>query len=128
MMTAEKIMTKNVFTVRRDASAMEAINLLVEHRINGLPVLDKDSKLCGIISERDLLLVMVEAQLRGTIDSYMSEDVITFKPESSLVEIADFFLAHRSGRVPIVNNEGRLVGVVSRGDVLKTIVKMRGID
>jgi len=127
MLNAERIMTRNVLTVHPETPAMEAIKIMVDRKISGLPVVDANLKLCGIISERDMLVVLVESEDRAGIENYMTRNVATFGPKSSLVDITDYFLANASGRVPIVDDTGALVGVVSRGDLLKAIVRLRTV-
>lgn len=127
MLPIKDIMSKNVFTVRRDTPIMQAARLLVENRITGMPVVDDDNNLVGILSEFDVLRLMTDEVVTAekTVDLFMTKKVVFFEQEATAIEICDFFLTNPSKRrVPITHN-GKLVGLVSRSDIVKLIVRLR---
>src|SRR5215216_6736582 len=123
MLTAGSIMTTNLVTVRPKASIEEAIEILLNQRISGLPVTDDDGRLVGVIKEFALLAVTYDKRVKNhTVAQHMTRDVITVDVNDSVSRIADLCIVHRVRRVPVMEN-GRLVGVIARRDVLRALVE-----
>jgi len=124
MILAKDIMTKEVLSIKPATSIIEAIDTLLENKISGLPVVDDEQNLVGIVSEKDLLHILFKDNINvgDTVEEYMSKKVNHFTDEASVYDICGFFLQSNNRRVPIVNQEGQLVGVVSRRDVLKVVL------
>jgi CBS domain-containing protein len=115
---ARDLMKIGVKTVEKNCSIYEAIRILVEHRISGLPVVD-DRRIVGIITEKDILqLVVRESHLPGPVEAYMTRQVITFDEEQDAAEIWSCLIRSSFRRVPIVR-EGKLSGIISRTDLLR---------
>ncbi|MBU0504798.1 MAG: CBS domain-containing protein [bacterium] len=128
MFEAKTIMTKVVVTVRPDTPAMEAVRLLVKNSISGLPVVDDDNKLVGIVSEKDLLKFIHDPEEKAlTVSSLMTKKVICFDENTSGVEICNCLVKNNFRRVPVLK-DGRLVGVVSRRDILRKILEMKNVN
>lgn len=116
MEKARDLMQLGVRTVEKDSSIYDAIAILAEHQISGLPVTD-GSTLVGIITERDILqLVFREEHVPGSVESYMTRDVVTFDEEDDIAKIWTCLVRQSYRRVPIVR-EGRLTGIISRTDL-----------
>ena len=114
-MQAEDIMSVDVITVREDTPISEAAHLLVEHQVSGLPVVNSEHAVKGIITERDVLL---RHELIEYVGDIMTSSVITVEASTSLSDIGQLLLEHGIKRVPVMRGE-RLVGVVSRTDVIR---------
>ncbi len=114
-MQAHEVMTRAVVAVRDDRAISDAAQLLVEHGISGMPVVDSEDTVVGIITERDVLL---RHELIRFVSDVMTPNVITVEESTPLVDIVDILLAHSIKRVPVLR-EGRLVGIVSRSDVIR---------
>ncbi len=128
MFRAKDIMTKkNIISVKEDTSVYEAVQLAVEHGISGMPVVDDDMALVGLISEKDMLRLFREGQdaENKTVSDFMTQPAICFDEEESFVEICDFLMKNIFRRVPITS-EQKLVGIISIRDSLKHILKLRG--
>jgi CBS domain-containing protein len=114
----------NLVTVRPDQSINEVINILIEKRISGAPVLDENKKLVGIISERDCLRIIVDQAYHNLphnspiVSDYMTREVKTLSPASTVVDAATEFLNSAIRRMPVVEN-GVLIGQISRIDILR---------
>jgi len=139
-LTVRDIMTTNVVTVRAGASYKEIAMRLREHRVSAFPVLDEDGTVIGVVSEADLLLKEVlslseDDALEGarpgilrqraqekaravTAADLMSRPAVTVAPEDSVEHAARLMYARGVKRVPVTDAAGRLVGIVSRADVL----------
>lgn len=121
MLTAEQIMTPNVVTIPPTTTIQEAIDLLVVRRISGLPITDEAGRLVGIITEFALLAMAYDKNVQSDpVERHMTRDVITVSATDSLSRITDLFILHRVRRLPVVK-DGRLVGLVSRQDVLAAL-------
>lgn len=123
MLTAGSIMTTDLVTVRPDASIAEAIQILLSQSISGLPVVDDDGRLVGVITEFALLAVTYDKRVKNhTISQHMTRDVITVDIDDPVSRIADLCIVHRVRRVPVMQ-DGRLIGVIARRDVLRALVE-----
>lgn len=118
MEKARDLMQLGVRTVEKDSSIYDAIAILAERRGSGLPVTD-GSTLVGIITEKDVLqLVFQEEHLPGSVEQYMTRDVVTFDEQDDLAKVWTCLVRQSYRRVPIVR-EGRLTGIISRTDLLR---------
>ena len=127
MVEARDIMTTEVISVRRHTPICEAAELLIKHEITGMPVVDADMTLVGILTEKDLLRLLHshEDEEERVVADFMTAPAIFFQENESLEEICDFMMANHFRRVPVTSESRRrqLVGVVSRPDVLKCILR-----
>jgi CBS domain-containing protein len=141
------IMRTDVVTVGPDATVRELANLLAEHEISGVPVVDEDGRLLGIVSEGDVIVQDADLHfphyvqfLESTIylgsmrkfderfkkafgakvGDVMSTEVHTVDPEAPVHEVATLMTDHDINRVPVVENE-KVVGIVTRGDIVRAI-------
>jgi CBS domain-containing protein len=119
-------MTKNVVTLSPDMGIAHAAQFLIAHNISGAPVLDEHGRLVGILTERDCMEEAMQAdyhaQPGGLVSDYMSADPEFVVPEESILTLADKFINGRYHRYPVVDS-GRLVGVISRRDVMRAMGK-----
>ncbi len=117
LFTARQIMTTDVVSGGPDTPITEVADIVERYRISGLPVLDRQQNLLGVISEYDLLQSIVSVKMNGTVGDLMSKDVISVDEDTSLLELVDLFISTRVRRVP-VTSDGKLVGVISRRDLV----------
>jgi CBS domain-containing protein len=121
MFTAKDIMTTHVVTVDLDDTVDHAISLMVRHRISGLPVLDKQGRPAGIISEFDLLKLICDGGgEQSRVCDYVSPDLFGVSEEDDWVSVADMFRAKHVRRLPVLRN-GMLVGIVTRHDLVRAV-------
>jgi CBS domain-containing protein len=143
-MRIEDVMTRDVVTVKPDATLKEAARLLVARRISGMPVLDDDGVLLGVVSEGDLLFkqrgvrereggvlawflhrrnggddAKLDARIVGEA---MTSPAITIDAGWSLTAAADYMLANGVNRLPVVRAD-RLVGIVTRADIVRAFAR-----
>ncbi len=137
------VMTKNVIKVREDADFNEVAALLSENRISGLPVVDGQDHVIGMITEADVLAMAgmkkghafkdVIRHLLGEplsvpkrskrLRDVMSSPAITTRPEADIRDIAVTLDEKRIKRLPVVDEQGQLIGVISRADIVRAIGK-----
>lgn len=121
MLCAKDIMTSNVVTIGANSTVKEAIEILLNRKISGLPVVDDYGRLIGIVTEFALLAIAYDEEVRqDKVLKHMTTDLIMVEPEDSIRTVADMCIMHRVRRVPVVEH-GRLVGLIARRDVLKGI-------
>jgi CBS domain-containing protein len=113
------IMTTGVVTVRPDTSFRELAVKFREHRVSGFPVTADDGTVVGVVSESDLLaLAAGHAAGRATASDLMTHPAVTIGPDDLVRTAARLMQSRRVQRLPVVDRDGRLEGIVSRSDVL----------
>lgn len=122
--TVRDCMTTRVVTFSPDLDLRQAIRILLRHGISGAPVVDGTERVVGILSKRDCLKVLFRLGYHqaeaGPVSAYMSRDVEAVAPDLPLVALAERFLGRTFRRYPVVDR-GKLVGIVSRHDVLRAL-------
>ena len=125
MFKAKDIMHTNVLSVTKDTPVFKAINMFVENSITGLPVVDIEHRLVGIISEKDVLKLLYNlGSSDGYVEDYMTRCVVSFNVEDYLLDICESLIQNGFRRVPILS-DGKLVGIISRRDIISHIHKCR---
>ena len=119
-MIARDIMTRKVCTIHPEASAQEAAQLLVQMRISGLPVVNADNKIIGIVTEADIISKVDKEGL--CVADIMSHEVIAVGEETLVSEIAMLLTERKIKRVPVVEDD-KLVGIVSRADIVHAVAE-----
>ena len=126
MFEIKAIMTTDVITVKRQTPIYEAIEILLENDITGLPVVNDDMMLAGIISEKDVLELLSDLKESGArVEDFMTENVVSFNQDDDLIEVCECLIKSHFRRVPIVA-EGKLIGIISRKDIIKYILEPIG--
>lgn len=117
-------MSRRVITLTPEQSVHDAILVLLENKISGAPVVDENGALAGMFSESDCLKGALEASYHGTeigpVRGYMTLDLQTVSPQTSILDAAEIFLADHRRRLPVVD-DGKLVGQISRRDLLRAM-------
>ncbi len=121
MVYAKDIMTGDIITIYPDATVGQAISILLDKRISGLPVVDSEGNLTGIITEFALLAAAYDGKVsQDAVSKHMTKQVMTVDEEATVKSIADLCILHRIRRLPVVR-DGKLVGQISRRDVLRAV-------
>ncbi len=151
-MTARDIMKTEVVTIGQTATVRELAELLAAHEISGVPVVDESGGLVGVVTEGDVILQdadlhfphyiqfldsviylesvrKFEERFRKTfgnrVADVMSTEVLTVSPDASIHEVTTLMADNGVNRVPVLE-EGRLVGIITRGDVVRAIAGRAG--
>lgn len=135
------VMTRNVVKIKADAELNEVTNLLSEHRISGLPVVDERDRVIGVITEADVLSMaglrkehafkdiirhilgepLSRPKESRRLRDVMSSPAITTGPDADIREVALTLDEKRIKSLPVVDEQGMLIGVVSRADIVRAI-------
>jgi len=146
--TVADVMSRDVITVQPQTPLNQAIQILAERRITGLPVVDDTGKLVGVISETDLMwqetgvtppayIMFLDSviylqnpttyerdlhkALGQTVGEVMTTDAITIKPEKPLPQAAKLMHEKHIRRLPVVDDTGKVMGILTRGDIIRTM-------
>ncbi|GAB4506440.1 MAG: CBS domain-containing protein [Anaerolineales bacterium] len=123
----ERVMTKNVITVSPDTTMSELKEILRINRISGTPVVE-GGRLVGIISIEDLIKALESGDIQAPVRERMATRVITVQANESVVEAVKKFAQYKVGRLPVVNEHGDLVGILTGGDITRGLLEAIGLD
>lgn len=114
---AENGMIYDPVTIKQGSRVIDALNMMKEYKIGGIPVVDDDMRLVGIVTNRDLRF---EKNLDRVIDEVMTKDnIITTSQSTNLEEAAEILQNHKIEKLPVVDANGRLIGLVTYKDITK---------
>jgi CBS domain-containing protein len=143
------IMIKKVITIQKGASVEELSELLVKKKISGVPVIDSDGKLVGIATEGDLIIkdsdlhfpryfklldsiIYLESlnkfkknlkKFLGTkVGDVMTSEIKTVKEETPVSDVANMMIKYNINRVPVLDSKDELVGIVTRADIVRSMI------
>ena len=119
MIRARSIMSRKIMTVTEDANIRHVMKLLSENRVTGLPVVSEDMALLGIVTEKDILKVLLygkDIKSKKAAD-LMATDVVSFDEDEDLMVIFRTLVEGNFRRVPILA-DGKLTGIISRRDII----------
>ena len=146
---ARDVMVKKVITINKNASVAELSELLIKNKISGVPVVDDSGKLIGIATEGDLIvrdadlhfpryfklldsIIYLESlnKFKRNLRKYLGtkvEDVMTskvkiVKEDTPVNVVANIMIRNNVNRVPVLDNDGNLVGIITRADIVKSMV------
>ena len=149
MTQARDLMAKDVLTVTPDTSISHAAGLLLQHHINGMPVVDDEDKVVGIICQSDIITQQkklpvptiftlldgiipltsmshmekeVQKMAATRVSEAMTPDPVSVTPDTELEEMAEIMVSKNYHTLPVVDGD-KLVGVIGKEDVLKTLTK-----
>lgn len=143
---AKDIMTKKVITISKDATLAELAKLLIKNKISGVPIVDKKEELVGIVTEADIIvkesnlpfplsfsfafLESYESYTKSTkeyletrVKEVMSTNVKTAREDMPISKVVNIMINNNINRLPILNNDGKLTGIITRADIIKSIIK-----
>jgi CBS domain-containing protein len=154
MLKAKDIMAREIITISPEARTLDAARILLERRINGLPVVNADGRLVGILCQSDLvaqqkrlslpsffnlldgLIPLASAKTweqeiqrigANTVAQAMTADPVTVSPDTSLDEIASLMVDRKLHTLPVVK-DGKLVGIVGKEDILRTLLNLEAVS
>jgi CBS domain-containing protein len=151
-LTAKDIMTKKVITINKDVSIEKLSELLLENKISGVPVVDEKDKVVGIVTEADIIVQDTELHfpryfklldgiiyleslnkfrdnlkkhLAIKVEDIMTKKVKTIVADTPVSEIAEIMLDDRINRLPVIDDDNNLVGIVTRADIVKSMISKK---
>lgn len=142
-MLVQDVMTTGVLTVNKFDNIMKAARILSERSISGLPVVDKADRVIGVVTQADILSIiggrkeqtfkdllrhiigepLPERKMGDIVGDIMAASPVTIAPGTPVAEAARIMDEKRIRRLPVVDGQNRLLGIISRADILKAILK-----
>jgi len=115
---AESVMIHEPITIGREGTVSDALNLMKEYKIGGIPVVDKDNVLIGIVTNRDLRFVQDMNRIIGEVMTM--NNIITTTRNTGLAEAAMILQEHKIEKLPVVDNDHKLIGLITYKDITKS--------
>ena len=127
MVQAKDVMTKRLMTAQPHAKIIDVINLMVDQKVTGLPVVTEDMRLLGMVTERDILEVLLyDRDIKNrTVSDLMTLDIISFDEDEDLMPILKSLVENNFRRVPILSDQ-KLAGIISRRDIISFLSEKVG--
>ena len=145
-MQVKEVMVKDVESLSADISVKEAMDILFKRKISGLPVIDKEGKLVGMFTEKSILSYLLPSYIEKVgrfvyeenpkatkkklselchikVAELMRKEVITTTEDTTLCEAARIMLTQKARRLPVMDKEGKITGMIAREDILKAMNK-----
>jgi len=142
-MLVQEVMTKDVISITKYENIMQVANILTEKNISGLPVVDKEKKLIGIITQADILSMvgvgrehtfkdllkymlgepLPARRLGDHVGDIMTSPALTIKPDANIAEAVRIMDEKRIRRLTVVDDTNTLIGILTRADILKAVIK-----
>ncbi len=119
----EEIMSRPVFSIRPDVPMKQAKEVMRFRRISGLPVVEGDAML-GIVSVEDVIRWLEQGSGDATVRDWMTRRVYTVRSDEPAVQAINRFGSLKVGRLPVVDSEGRLAGIVTPGDIIHQVLRI----
>ena len=122
---ARDMMVSNLTTLSPDMDVLEALDVLLRHRISGAPVVDSEKRFLGIFSEKSCIRFVVDAAYEqmpsNNLMAFVDTDPPVIESRTDLLTIAQTFLDGACRRLPVLDSSGRLLGQISRRDVMREV-------
>ena len=142
-MHVQDVMTQNVLSITKFESIMVVADILTEKNISGLPVVDKDNRVLGIITQADILSMvgvrrehtfkdllkhmlgeaLPERRIGDHVGDIMTSPALTIKPDANIAEAVRIMEEKRIRRLTVADDKNRLIGIITRADILKAVIK-----
>jgi CBS domain-containing protein/anti-sigma regulatory factor (Ser/Thr protein kinase) len=117
-----EVMSTELRTLSPDQLMSDVLNLLRTNRISGAPVVENE-KLVGIITQEDLMRCLVEGKLNSRISEFMTSHIITVNTYESVIKAVEIFTKTKLGRLPVLDEHGRLAGMITKGDITRGVLQ-----
>jgi CBS domain-containing protein len=126
MFRVEEVMEKDVVTVKKDMPIYEAVELMLANEISGVPVVDDQMHLVGVLSEKDVVNLLYDSGYanKKVVRDFMTMPPIAFEKDGSLLDVCDFLAKNVFRRVPIIHQK-KVVGIISVPDILRCALKLK---
>ncbi len=127
MLKVKDVMTKDVVSVKKETPIYEAMEIMRKKDITGMPVIEDDMTLVGVITEKDVLRLFYADgdEKNQTVAFFMTRPAVSYRENENLRSVCDFMMINYFRRVPVVSKQGKLVGIISRPDIIDYILEQK---
>lgn len=125
-MKCKDIMTPNPSYCSPEDISVKPAKIMRDEDVGIVPVCEQDKKLVGVVTDRDICLTVVAEERNPRevkVSDCMSEDLVTCKPEEDIRKAADLMKEYQVRRIPVVDNQGRILGMISQADIALKVGK-----
>ncbi len=142
-MHVEDVMKKDVLAIKKFETIVSAANILSEKNISGLPVVDNDNKVVGIVTQADILSIvgvskdpsvkdllkhllgekLPEQRMGDIVGDIMTSPVATIRPDASIAEAVQAMAEKKIRRLCVVDSKSKLIGLITRADILRAVLR-----
>lgn len=116
-----QVMNPDVVAVTPETTMKELMDILRDNKISGAPVV-MDGKIVGIVSIEDLIKALTSRRFEETVERHMTREVITVRADEHAVQAVKLFARHGYGRLPVVDQQGRIAGIITGGDITRGLL------
>jgi CBS domain-containing protein len=144
----QDVMTRNVLSISKYETILKVANILSEKNISGLPVVDKNNKVLGIITQADILSIvgvsrehtfkdllkymlgepLPERRQGDYVGDVMTSPALTIRPDANIAEAVRMMSEKRIRRLTVVDDENTLIGIITRADILKAVIQKLKVE
>lgn len=148
-LTAQDIMTENVITIKKESSIEDLSEILLKNKISGVPVVDGDGRIAGVVTEADIIVQdtdlhfpryfklldgiiyldslnrfmdSLKKHLATKVEDIMVTKVRTISPGTTISDIAELMLQQKINRLPVVDEDNKVIGIVTRADIVRSMI------
>jgi CBS domain-containing protein/anti-sigma regulatory factor (Ser/Thr protein kinase) len=118
-----QVMSRKIITVRPDMRMVDAVDIFRQNRISGAPVVNEAGEMVGIISMEALIRSLLDFEQYAFVEKYMSPYVITVQEHEAVVVALERFAKSNVGRLPVIDADGKLIGMLTKGDVTRGVLE-----
>ena len=126
-MRAKDVMNTKIFILNENDNILQASNFMGKERIRNLPVVDKQNKLIGLATLREIVDALTKGQKNQSIGDIMITEVKAIEPETPLKGVIEVMIVNRFGSLPVVDKERKLLGMITELDLLKELYELSGL-
>ncbi len=121
-LTVKNVMSKKVYTIRGNSTIKDAADEMKKHNVGSLLVVDEEDTILGIITERDIVKAYADKRIDSKIEDYMTKEVKGVSEDTSVINALNIMVENGFRHLPIVNEKGRVSGIVSIRDLVRALV------
>jgi predicted transcriptional regulator len=122
---ADMIRGKRIIALKPDMTIKEAARILYSEGIRGAPVVNEENRVVGVLTSADVIRALIDGKVDAKVSEYMKTNVIMISIDDDIIDAINKMMVYNVGRLIVLDRDSRLVGIVTRTDILRTIA---GLD
>lgn len=123
---ASSFMSKPPITLTKDATMADAKTLMRDHRISGVPIVDEEERLIGIVTIENIIISLENNWMDDQIEKHMVKDVVYLTEDMDVTTVVEYLMTYNYGRYPVIDKNDKVVGVITYGDLALHLLERLG--